>query len=152
MAKDCQNIYRVARCLAKMQRLQAAEELAISESTLRKYEADTMIVPDDVAVKMAELYRRPWLLIQHLTRNAVFKAAFGELKCNIEDKAVNVLTLQSTVSKLVKTIPAIIESTLDGTKPNSAKICREVIQSLLPFITNEKAAGAGTPTAYRKDV
>lgn len=40
MAKDCQNIYRVARCLAKMQRLQAAEELAISESSLRKYEAE----------------------------------------------------------------------------------------------------------------
>lgn len=152
MAKHEQNIYRVARCMAKIPLLTAADMLAVSQSTLRGYEDYSRPVPDDVVVKMAELYQFSWLLIQHLQRSAVFKAAFGEVHCNIHNKAVNVLAMQATVKRFVnETIPALIESTLADKPISTADICRDVIKSLLPF-ANESAASAGTLTAVEKCV
>ena len=149
MPKSEQNIYRIARCLARVSKEQAVEELAISSTTLRAYEENRRNVPDDVVVRMATLYRYPWLLVQHLQRSPVFIAAFGEVHCNIENKAVNVLAMQETVKRFVnETIPALIESTLSDKPISTADICREVIKSLLPF-ANENAASAGTLTAEK---
>lgn len=149
MTQNKQNIYRVARCLAKITREQAAERLAISYNSVRAYEEDSRRVPDDIVLKMATLYQYPWLLVQHLQRSPVFIAAFGEVHCNIENKAVNVLAMQETVKRFVnETIPALIESTLSDKPISTADICREVIKSLLPF-ANENAASAGTLTAEK---
>lgn len=156
MPKDSQNPYLNARTFACLTRLNAAEELAISESSLRAYEEGGRQVPDDVVLKMSNLYQTPWLRVQHLQRNIVFCDIFGLVPVQVENKAANVLKMQKEVSDLVKAIPAIIESTVANMCLSRSILqdCKDAMAAILPIVgaSNEKAASAGTLTAQSKDV
>ena len=55
-----------------MTRPKAAMLLIVSERSLAEYELDGRVVPDWLVLKMTEIYRTPWLRVQHLQRNPVF--------------------------------------------------------------------------------
>lgn len=65
------NLYKVCRKMAKMTREHASERLCVAPRTLAGYE-DDRCPPDDVIVKMSEVYRSPLLIIRHLKENSPF--------------------------------------------------------------------------------
>lgn len=153
MTKDSQNPYLNARNFACLTRITAAEELAISERSLKAYEDSERQVPDDVVLKMSHLYQTPWLRVQHLQRNIVFCDIFGLVPEQVDNKAANVLKMQKEVGDLVKAIPSIIESTVANINLSNKILqdCKDAIAAILPLVggTNGKAASAGTLTAEK---
>lgn len=72
MAINTANPYLQARLFSQIGRIQAAQELALAESTLKNYELGLSPVPDSTVLRMSYLYRTPWLRVQHLQKNVVF--------------------------------------------------------------------------------
>lgn len=138
MQKNSMNPYLNARLFAGMTRPKAAMLLIVSERSLAEYELDGRVVPDWLVLKMTEMYRTPWLRVQHLQRNPVFCDIFG-LVPQMTDKAVNVLSVQKEVSDVVKMFPELIEKTLSKSELGSRLIkeCREATQALLALIGSE---------------
>ena len=138
MQKRSMNPYLNARLFANLTRVQASMEMAVSERSLAEYELDGRVVPDDLVLKMVNVYHTPWLRVQHLQRNPVFCDIFG-LVPQMTDKAVNVLSVQKEVSDVVKMFPELIEKTLSKSELGSRLIkeCREATQSLLALIGSE---------------
>lgn len=60
------NIYRIARISAGYTQIKASMLLNISEDTLSSYETGRRRVPDDIAVKMSEVYDFKLLCYQHI--------------------------------------------------------------------------------------
>lgn len=156
MGKDSQNCYRNARKFSGLTMPQAAEMLAVSESSVREYETGLRAVPDDVVLRMAKVYRTPWLRVQHLEKNAVFCEIFGIEMPKADSRAVAILNLQKEVSDVVSVIPAIIEETLTQPTLSSRLVreCKEAMTALLMVVGTDspgkvKTACAGTQTATR---
>ena len=147
MPRMCRNIYRNARTFAKMSCEKAAMELSISESTVRKYERGTMPVPDNTALQMAKVYNAPWLRVQHLDNNTLFRELFGVV-LQKENKAANILALQKEVGDVERCFPQIISATLNGAglELNAIRECREACAALLAVIGSEKASACATNT------
>lgn len=59
--QDIQNIYQSARVGAGLTQERAAELLDLSTKSVQGYEADTQQPTPQTVVKMARLYRAPWL-------------------------------------------------------------------------------------------
>lgn len=76
MAINTANPYLQARLFSQIGRIQAAQELALAESTLKNYELGLSPVPDSTVLRMSYLYRTPWLRVQHLQKNVVFLRYF----------------------------------------------------------------------------
>lgn len=124
-------------------------QLNISESMLRKYESGSP-VPDVTVLEMARLYRTPWLRVQHLEQNPVFRDIFG-LMPSVDNKAATVLSLQKEITDVVKCFPSIIEETLTcpGLSARLVRECKEAANALLAVIGNEKTACAVTQTVRK---
>lgn len=79
----CQNIYQTGRKNAGYTQEQAAGFLAIDDRTLRNYESGAAPVPEDIAEKMAVLYKAPFLRYQHARTHATaagFLPEIGEIE------------------------------------------------------------------------
>lgn len=148
------NCYLNARMWAGLTRLQAAMRLCSSETSLREYESGARPVPDDMVLAMAREYRTPWLRIQHLSGNAVFRDVFAgrlDVEAGKEEQATGVLRLQKEVSDVMGQMPNIIEKSLTGTDM-SADVVKDLkeagiaILNLLGLRKSETAC-AGTQTA-----
>lgn len=140
MQKKSMNPYLNARLYAKVTRARAAMELSISERSLVEYELDGRGAPDDIVLKMVKLYQTPWLRVQHLQRNVVFCDIFG-LVPSMDDRAVNVLSVQKEVSEVIPLLPELVEKTLGKVEFGGRlfKEFREASQSLLALIGSENA-------------
>lgn len=139
MQKESMNPYYNARNYAGMTRPRAAMLLLVSERSLAEYELDGRPVPDWLVLKMAELYRTPWLRVQHLQRNAVFCDIFG-LVPHMQDRSLNVLRVQKEITDVARLLPQIVEHTLERVSFSGSmlKECREGAQALLALICSEK--------------
>lgn len=60
------NIYAAARNAAGMTQERAAESLAVSVRSLADYEAGIRQPPEDVVIRMVDIYRAQYLAYQHL--------------------------------------------------------------------------------------
>lgn len=142
MQKESMNPYYNARTYAGLTRPGAAVRLNISERSLAEYELDGRPTPEDIVLKMAELYRTPWLRVQHLQRNAVFCDIFG-LVPQMQDRSLNVLRVQKEVTDVARLLPEIVDHALERVKFNGRllKECREGAQALLLLIGSEKEVG-----------
>lgn len=66
MPEENRNIYQTARRAAGLTQEAAAERLAVSVESLRAYENDYRVVPNDVVSRMVEIYDKQYLAYQHL--------------------------------------------------------------------------------------
>lgn len=133
------NPYLNARLFAGMTRPKAAMLLIVSERSLAEYELDGRAVPDWLVLKMTEMYRTPWLRVQHLQRNPVFCDIFGLVPIN-DTEGIKILRVHKEVSDVSKLLPEMVEKTLNKTELGSRMIkeCREAAQSLLALIGSER--------------
>lgn len=60
------NIYAAARCAAGITQERAAESLAVSVRSLADYEAGIRTPPEDVVIRMVDVYHAQHLAYQHL--------------------------------------------------------------------------------------
>lgn len=139
MQKNSMNPYLNARLFAGMTRPKAAMLLIVSERSLAEYELDGRAVPDWLVLKMTEMYRTPWLRVQHLQRNPVFCDIFGLVPIN-DTEGIKILRVHKEVSDVSKLLPEMVEKTLNKTELDSRMIkeCREAAQSLLALIGSER--------------
>ena len=66
MHEDSRNIYKIARRAAGFTQEGAAERIGVSVESLRAYETDQRIPPNDIVAYMADCYHAPHLALQHL--------------------------------------------------------------------------------------
>ena len=59
------NLYKRARCATRLTQEGAAELLDISVESIKQYEGGRRVPPDEVVARMAEVYRLPWLTLEH---------------------------------------------------------------------------------------
>lgn len=138
MSEVVTNIYKAAREYANMSRIDAAEALAISPSSLKDYEIGWRDCPDATALAMSKLYHAPWLRVQHLQRNVVFCDIFGIVP-DMSSNAMNVLRAQKEVGEVVSLFPQIVEKAIQKAHLGSKLIqeCREGAQALLVLVGME---------------
>lgn len=156
MLKPGDNPYLNARLYAGMTRLQAALALPSSETSIKEYELGQRNVPDDMALRMAKVYKAPWLRVQHLSKNPVFCDLFqGRLDVTAgvqQHEAVSALRLQKELSEAARQLPEINKKILDGTEIGSVVIkdLKEAAIAVINFVCftkNSETAYAGTQAA-----
>lgn len=159
MPRTSTNPYLLARQFAGLNRVQAAMMLPSSETSLKEYETGLRNVPDDMVLRMVSVYRTPWLRVQHLAKNPVFRDLFaGRLDVEVgkqEPEAMGALRLQKELTDVAGHLPCITQKILDGTSigPVIIKDLKEVTIAALNFIAfskNSEAACAPTQTASGK--
>lgn len=150
MAINTANPYLQARLFSQIGRIQAAQELALAESTLKNYELGLSPVPDGTALRMSKLYRTPWLRVQHLQRNIVFCDIFGLIPET--DLALGILAMQKEVGDVVDAMPGIINNVIQNENFGET-ILRDLREAAVALIsifgreTKKETACAGTQTA-----
>ena len=105
MNESCRNIYQLARNVAGLTQIEAAELLSVSLRTLGGYEALNPIPHSDIVHAMVEIYGTKWLGYEHLRLSTQLgKQVLPPI--NIDDIAKSVLVLQkesSDVEEVKKT-------------------------------------------------
>ena len=139
MENESKNPYFIARQKSGLSRREVAMTITTSEASLCEYEFDKRPVPDDLALEMSILYKSPWLRIQHLLRNKVFKSIFGTFP-ELGSKERDVLVAQKEVNDVVGVMPDIIRETLEENELNERiyKECHEAIKALMLLIYKQK--------------
>ena len=158
MADIVANIYLLARKYSGIKRIDAAQELAIAESTLKNYELGIAPVQDGMALKMSKLYQTPWLRVQHLEKNPVFCDVFG-IMIDQDNLGLCVLTMQKEVNDVVDKMDDIVEDVVEDGKITRGSLISEMrgaavallnIVGRLPAVHIKKeTACAGTQTVSR---
>lgn len=117
MSDTCQTCYQTARKHAGFTQESAAGFLGISPRTLAAYEASLNPVPDDIAVRMVELYRAPELEYRHLQLNPVARLFLPPL----DDKTLSqaALSLISAAKNYENKQNLMIEVCADGKVENA---------------------------------
>lgn len=152
MAINTANPYLQARLFSQIGRIQAAQELALAESTLKNYELGLSPVPDSTVLRMSYLYRTPWLRVQHLQKNVVFCVWADSRKPDISFWCT---TNAKEVSDVVGVLPAIISDVVNQSRVSSHLISelREAAVALLSILgekqKKKETACAGTQTVSR---
>ena len=65
MDKRCPNLYQRARLSTGLSQERAAELLGLSVESLKQYEAGRTVPKDETVARMVEVYRLPWLALEH---------------------------------------------------------------------------------------
>lgn len=65
MPENYPNLYQRARKSTFLTQEEAAERLDLSVESLKAYEGGRRVPPDDIVARMCEVYRVPWLALEH---------------------------------------------------------------------------------------
>jgi len=108
------NIYQTARESSGLTQEKAAERIGVSVESIRVYEAGKRIPPDDVVVRMIDIYNTQYLAYQHLRQNVMAASAIMPQNLKILSLPEAILRLQKEVSDFVKLRDEMIDITCDG--------------------------------------
>lgn len=94
MSEECRNIYKIARRAAGFTQEAAAEQLGISVESVRAYETNQRIPPNDVVEQMVICYNAQRLAYQHLHEtNTLVSRVVPELEPrNVMELAIRIYT------------------------------------------------------------
>ena len=98
MTKKNGNIYKTNRQHTGYTQEQASQKLNVAVRTLSDYENGHAPVPDDIAAKMAEIYRAPRLAYQHMKRTSAIAYLIGN---NTKGNAIILDTFGGSGSTLI---------------------------------------------------
>lgn len=156
MADIVANIYLLARKYSGIKRIDAAQELAIAESTLKNYELGIAPVQDITVLKMSRLYGTPWLRVQHLEKNPLFCDVFG-IMIDQDNLAIGVLQVQKEVNDVVSNMDGIVEDVVSDGKLSNMWLIDEMKGAAVALLNifgrfsgrKKETACAGTQTVSR---
>lgn len=158
MADIVANIYLLARKYSGIKRIDAAQELAIAESTLKNYELGIAPVQDITVLKMSRLYGTPWLRVQHLEKNPLFCDVFG-IMIDQDNLGLCVLTMQKEVNDVVEKMDDIVEDVVEDGKITRFSLISEMRGAAVALLNivgrlpsghiKKETACAGTQAASR---
>jgi transcriptional regulator with XRE-family HTH domain len=113
MNGSCRNIYQLARNVAGLTQIEAAELLSVSLRTLGGYEALNPIPHSDIVHAMVEIYGTKWLGYEHLRLSTQLgKQVLPPI--NIDDIAKSVLVLQKESSDVEEVKNCMVKIACDG--------------------------------------
>lgn len=114
MQEQHTNIYETARKSSGLTQERAAEQIGVSVGSIKDYESGKRIAPDDIVVRMIDIYNTQYLAYQHIKENV--KAAGSLIPINIEVKDLpsSILRLQKEVTDFLRIRDDMIEITCDG--------------------------------------
>lgn len=94
MSEECRNIYKIARRAAGFTQEAAAEQLGLSVESVRAYETNQRIPPNDVVEQMVICYNAQRLAYQHLHEtNTLVSRVVPELEPrNVMELAIRIYT------------------------------------------------------------
>lgn len=112
MCKEYRNIYQICRESKGITQEKAAELLNVSVESIRAYEGDKRIPPNDIVAKMVEVYDTQYLAFQHL-KNSELGTKYLP---NVEEEPlpIAILKLQKELKKLPELIELLIDIGSDG--------------------------------------
>jgi len=113
MSQEYRNIYQKAREVAGYTQERAAELIDISVESIRAYETDRRVPPNEVVAKMVEIYDARYLAFQHL-KNSVPIAREFLPNIEVRDIPGAMLRLQKEVTDFIKCRDELIDITCDG--------------------------------------
>lgn len=113
MSPEYRNIYQIPRESAGYTQERAAELIDVSVESIRAYESGRRIPPDDVVIRMIEVYNAQYLAYQHLKTSAeVGRKYLPDVE--LRDLPAAILKLEKEVSDYLKCQDELIGITYDG--------------------------------------
>ncbi len=112
MLNQYRNIYQIARESAGLTQEKAAELLNISVESIRAYEGDKRIPPNNVVVNMVEIYNAQFLAFKHLKNSELGQRYLPEVE--VKSLSTSILNLQNRIKKLNNCNELLIEIGCDG--------------------------------------
>lgn len=107
------NIYQSARISKGITQEKAAELVTVSVESIRAYESGSRIPPDEVVVRMIEVYDAQFLAIQHLrTKSEIARSILPDFEQKELPEAI--LRILKEVGDFVKRRDELIEIGSDG--------------------------------------
>lgn len=120
MAQEYRNIYQLARESKGLTQEKASELMNISVDSLRAYEGDRRVPPENIVVDMCKLYDCPYLVLQHYQTNTLIgKEIFSKVQIKILAEAV--LTFLCKCEDLKKIKELMMKISADGEIDSSEK-------------------------------
>lgn len=111
MQEEYRKIYQIARQSAGYTQEKAAELIDVSVESIRAYES-TRRPPDNVVVRMIEVYGTPHLAYQHLKNSELGQRYMPKLE--IRDLPTALLRLQKEATEAIKLRYDLIDIAYDG--------------------------------------
>ncbi|NLK94706.1 MAG: helix-turn-helix domain-containing protein [Clostridiales bacterium] len=112
MLNQYRNIYQIARESSGFTQEKAAELLNISVESIRAYEGDKRIPPNNVVVNMVEIYNAQFLAFKHLKNSELGQKYLPEVE--VKSLSISILNLQKEIKKFNKCEELLIEIGSDG--------------------------------------
>lgn len=113
MNESCRNIYQLARNVAGLTQLEAAEHLNVSVRALGNYELGNTVPHGDIVADMAEIYGTRWLGYEHLRQSTKLGRQILPA-IDITDIAKSVLVLQKESGDVEDVKSCMIKIACDG--------------------------------------
>lgn len=113
MNESCRNIYQLARNVAGLTQLEAAERLNVSVRALGNYELGNTVPHGDIVADMAEIYGAKWLGYEHLRQSTKLGRQILPA-IDITDIAKSVLVLQKESGDVEDVKSCMIKIACDG--------------------------------------
>ncbi|MCI1965862.1 MAG: helix-turn-helix transcriptional regulator [Oscillospiraceae bacterium] len=113
MQSEYRNIYQIARESAGITQEKAAELIDVSVESLRAYETGRRYPPNDVVLRMIEIYGTQYLAYQHLRNSAeIGRKILPEIE--LKDLPTAFLNVLNEVNAFVRQKDRMIDITCDG--------------------------------------
>ncbi|MGJ0848245.1 helix-turn-helix transcriptional regulator [Tissierella praeacuta] len=113
MNESCRNIYQLARNIAGLTQIEAAERLNVSVRALGNYELGNTVPHGDIVAAMAEIYEAKWLGYEHLRQSTELGRQILPA-INVDDIAKSVLVLQKESSDVEEVKNCMVKIACDG--------------------------------------
>ena len=134
MTGSVPNIYQRARYTTPYTQEQAAEYLYVSDRTIKAWEGGARVPDDESVRRMAELYDRPQLLLEHALNTDTFLGVMPE-GIRIQSLPTAVLTLINRTTALTEDYRKLMtiaeDGVIDDTERPTFDTITDDIQSLI---------------------
>jgi transcriptional regulator with XRE-family HTH domain len=108
------NIYKTARKSSGLTQEKAAERINVSYDSIKDYESGKTIPPDDIVVRMLDIYDARYLAYQHIKENVKTAESLIPVNIEVKDLPSSILRLQKEVTDFLRIRDDMIEITCDG--------------------------------------
>lgn len=131
-----QNIYQAARMAAGLTQEKAAELLNISAESIRAYETNKRIPPNQVVSDMTDIYQTPHLALQHLRMDPLARSWLPDMQHRTLEQATIRLYRQIREFALNHRTDELIDIAEDGVIDDAERPKFDAIMRELEDIVN----------------